>query len=127
VLIPLLAVLSEIRLLQHDWITNGSQVNPAVSVATTLYGWNTPDVAVVRIVGQLIGGTAAFPAIARVLPAYVNMGGPTLSTDLLDGCLWEFSLTAGLLLLVYSAATQVRCCCARYHLLVIQRFLCAAA
>jgi hypothetical protein len=72
-----------------------------------LYGWNTPDVAVVRIIGQLIGGTAAFPAIARVLPAYVNMGGPTLSTDLLDGCLWEFSLTAGLLLLVYSAATQV--------------------
>jgi glycerol uptake facilitator-like aquaporin len=100
-------ILSAIRLLQHDWITNGSQVNPAVSVATTLYGWNTPDVAVVRIIGQLIGGTAAFPAIARVLPAYVNMGGPTLSTDLLDGCLWEFSLTAGLLLLVYSAATQV--------------------
>ncbi|KAG5189246.1 aquaporin-like protein [Tribonema minus] len=92
----------------HDWITGGSQVNPAVSIATTLYGWNTPASAAVRIAGQLVGGLAAFPVVARVLPPYVKMGGPMLNTtSVADGCAWEFGLTFALLILVYVAATQI--------------------
>ena len=84
-------------------------MNPAVSVATTFYGWNTVTTAVTRIIGQLAGGSIAFPIIAKVLPAYVKMGGPELgTTSLEDGFMWEFGLTALLLFLVYGAATQVR-------------------
>mmetsp|Transcript_9604 Transcript_9604/g.14447 ORF Transcript_9604/g.14447 Transcript_9604/m.14447 type:complete len:221 (-) Transcript_9604:55-717(-) len=92
----------------HDWTTNGAQVNPSVSFAVTVYGWNKPSIAVLRIVAQFLGGSIAFPLAHRLLPPYIQMGGPLLgNTSLTDGFIWEFGLTFTLLMIVYSAATQV--------------------
>jgi glycerol uptake facilitator-like aquaporin len=78
-----------------------------VSVAATFYGWNTPTKTVVAIVGQVIGGTLAFPVAAELLPAYVQMGGPTLGgLDVQEGMMWECGLTFLLMLLILVAATQ---------------------
>ncbi|CAM9292029.1 unnamed protein product [Chrysoparadoxa australica] len=93
----------------HDWITGGAQVNPAVSVGTIPIGWNTPATAVVRVLGQLIGGTIAFPMMDKLLPAYVQMGGPQLAegVDVTEGMIWETCLTFCLLMWVFVCATRV--------------------
>ncbi|CAM9406025.1 unnamed protein product [Discosporangium mesarthrocarpum] len=94
-----------------DYVTGGAQVNPSVSVATFLYGWNDVKTMIVRIAGQLAGGIYAFPLMKLFLPDYVlaRMEGPVLGegVTLQEGCMWEFAMTMILLIVIYVAATQI--------------------
>jgi len=92
-----------------DYISAGSQVNPAVSVATWVYGWATFDLMCVRILGQIVAATVMFPLVSMFTPSYVTMGGPQLAPDsaITKGVIYEATLTAGLLVLILAAVTKV--------------------
>ncbi|CAM9341320.1 unnamed protein product [Choristocarpus tenellus] len=94
-----------------DYVTGGAQVNPSVSIASTLYGWNNFKSMIVRVVAQMAGGIYAFPIMTNLMPGYVldKMGGPVLGegVTVAEGCMYEFLMTMTLMVIIYIAATQV--------------------
>lgn len=65
--------------------------------------------AIVRILAQLAAGIIAYPLLQKLSPSYVGVGGPGLQDGIstTTGALAEFTLTFGLLTLIYLAITIV--------------------
>lgn len=97
--------------IQCDIISGGSQVNPSVSVAMFVHGAISFPGAVVRILAQLAAGVVAYPLLQKLSPSYVGVGGPGLQDGVstTTGALAEFTLTFGLLTLIYLAITIIGC------------------
>jgi hypothetical protein len=65
--------------------------------------------AIVRILAQLAAGVVAYPLLQKLSPSYVGVGGPGLQDGIstTTGALAEFTLTFGLLTLIYLAITII--------------------
>lgn len=94
---------------QCDVVSCGSQVNPSVSVAMFVHGAISFPGAIVRILAQLAAGMIAYPLLQKLSPSYVGVGGPGLQDGIstTTGALAEFTLTFGLLTLIYLAITII--------------------
>jgi len=94
---------------QCDVVSGGSQVNPSVSVAMFVHGAISFPGAIVRILAQLAAGVVAYPLLQKLSPTYVGVGGPGLQDGIstTTGALAEFTLTFGLLTLIYLAITII--------------------
>ena len=94
---------------QCDVVSGGSQVNPSVSVAMFVHGAISFPGAIVRILAQLAAGVVAYPLLQKLSPSYVGVGGPGLQDGIstTTGALAEFTLTFGLLTLIYLAITII--------------------
>lgn len=94
---------------------SGAHFNPAVTIALAMVRKISPLLAVLYILGQLIGGIAACLALAAVLPEGIwrqfNLGTPTINTGILNvyqGMLLEAILTFFLVLAVFGTAIDAR-------------------